>query len=443
MRFRILTAAIAVCAAACSGSSSDDVVDSRDAGVRDLGPRQGTIEQLDVEPEEIVHGLNSEATYGDNALMRQTSGGDYVIAYGVVPAGDPKQEVHYATRDGANSWTTELVGRPAEQVQDAPGTLVGLGFDLVGDVPHIVYAGGDDDDNMLSPFPTDLELRTKNGATWSSQILVDTSGEANGTCITGQNYCNFGNVVGTHAAIKANGAQYAVVYRDTHGGFADLDFGQADVELYLSNGGASQVDSERSGGPFADVAFKNDGSVVMAYNLARPDPFEDRVGVWVAYGTPGNYELRRVSSSETTSRTSLAVASDGTIYLAFFHLDARDLVLATSSDGGDTWTTEAVDESGATGLHPSLQLDAQDQPVIAYTYCGRTSNRDCPGELGEDSEVRLARRENGAWQLYTVYDGGGAGGVGLFNSLVIDADGKVAIAFQDATFRDLVFVKER
>lgn len=434
----VLLASFAV---ACSGGSGDDKVDSRDAGVRDLGPREVTIQTLDV-TEEIVAGLNSEATYGDNAVMRQAGNGNYMVAYGHVPTSDPKQEVHFAERTGPDTWVTELVGRPAEQVPDASGQLVGLGFDLVNGVPHVVYLGGDDDDNVLSPFPTDLELRTKNGGNWTSQILVDTSGEANGTCRTGQNYCNFGNVVGSHPSIRSNGSQYAVVYRDTHGGFADLDFGQSDVEVYFSGGGTEQVDSERSGGPFADIAFKPDGSVVVGYNLGRPDPAEDRTGVWVSYGSGGTYESRRISSSETTARVSLAVAADGTIYMAFFHLDARDLVLATSMDGGDTWTVEAVDERGTTGLYPSLALDDADQPVIAYTYCGPTSERDCPGQLGEDSEVRLARREAGVWKFYRVSDGQGFGGVGLFNSLVIGSDGKVAVAFQDAIRSDLVFAKE-
>ena len=209
-----------------------------------------------------------------------------------------------------------------------------------------------------------------------------------------------------------------------------------------SDTGPSLVDSERSGGSFGDIAFKPDGSVVVGYYLYRPDPAVDRVGIWVAYGSPGSYETRRVSTSGTSSKVSIAVASDGTIYLAFFALDARDLVLATSTDGGDTWTTEAVDASGQTGLHPSLALDPQDEPVIAYTYCGATSDRDCPGTLGEDAEVRLARREGGEWKRFRIADGQGFGGVGLFNSLVVGADGKAAVAFQDSTNSDLVFVEE-
>lgn len=439
---RLLTAPVFIFLFACSGSGDDGTVSGRDAGFRDAGPREVRVETLDIDSYEVVAGSGSEALIGDNLVMRQMSDGTYAIAYGVVPSGQTKQEIHYATRAGNNDWSTEMVIRPAETIMGASGTLVGLGFDLVNDAPHIAYLGGDDDMNVLTPFPTDLALATRNGGNWTERVLVDTSGEAGSECMTLQDVCAFGNVVGSHPALVSTGNGFAVVYRDTHGGFADDDLALSDVELYIEGMGAQHVDTERSGGSFSDIAQRPDGTFLTAYNLYRPDPGDDRVGTWVAYQNNGVWEQQRISTSQTTSRVSVAVASDGTMYVAFFHVDAADLVLATSTDNGETWTTEAIDESGKTGLHPSLALDPQDEPVIAYTYCGRTADRDCPGTLGSDSEVRLARREGGQWQLYSVDDGQGFGYVGFFNSLVVDSDGKAAVAFQDTQNSDLVFVKE-
>jgi hypothetical protein len=427
----------------CSGSGDDGKVEGRDAGFRDAGPREVRVEVLDVDYERVA-GMGTDSLIGDNLIMRQASDGSYVIAYGVVPAGAVKQEIHYATRSGPDTWSTEMVIRPAEAVPDASGTLVGLGFDLVNDEPHIAYLGGDDDGNVLSPFPTDLALATRGGGGWTERILVDTSGESAGTCTTLQDVCNFGNVVGSHPALRATGSGgFAVVFRDTHGGFAKDDLELADVEIYREGSGPVLVDPERGGGNYSDLAVKPDGSLIASYNLPVPDQAEDRLGVWVVYESGGTWERRRVSDAQTSARTGIAVASDGTVYVAFFDLGAGDLVLGTSTDGGDTWTVEAIDQSGKTGLHPSLALDPQDQPVIAYAYCGRTSDRDCPGSLNDGSEVRLARKEGGEWKLYRIDDGMGFGHVGLFTSIVVDADGKAAVAFQDERNSDLVFVKER
>jgi hypothetical protein len=304
-----------------------------------------------------------------------------------------------------------------------------------------VYIGGDDDMRPTSPFPTDLMLATKTGASWSERTLVDTSGEAVDDCPGTQNYCNFGGVVGTHASLEARSGGFAVVYRDTHNGFALDDYLRSDTEVYAEGGPFtnSNVDPVRGTGAFGDVAWMPDGNLVVAYNLEANDPNEDRLGVWAAIYDGAAWQRTRVSPSQTASRVSLGVDPSGVIWLAYYHADESALHVASSSDGL-SWNDEAVDVAGFTGIHPSLAIDGDGRPVVAYTDCGSRSG--CPGVLNEQSVVMLARREGAEWKIYLADDGEGNGYVGLFNSIAIQPDGKIGIAFQHAREKDVIFLRE-
>lgn len=425
------------------GSSNPGTSDGGAADGGTMTQDMGESSQDPVFACEVVDGLGSNSIVGDNTAIALTDDGRPALAYGVVPSGSSDREIHYAEQDANGDWSTELIVRPGANAPGG-GELTGLGLAFVQGVPHVVYQGGDDDGVATTPFPTDLMLSEKRGGTWTERTLVDTSAEAPATCDEIQNYCNTGGVVGTHASIKANQGGFAVVYRDTHFGFAKDDFGRSDVEVYAEGGPFtnSNVDPVRSGGAFGDLAFTA-GGMVVAYNLEKPIAGEERTGVWAAFYDGAAWQLRRVSESQTTSKVSIGEAPDGTIYLAMYHANNADLVVASSSDGGDTWTTETPDSRGKTGLHPSLSFDAQGRPVVAYAYCGPQSEQGCPGQLGQRSEVRLARKEAGGWATYTVDDGQGNGFVGLFNRIVTLPDGKLGVAFQDSRNNDLLFAREQ
>lgn len=438
----LLVFLLALSLSACSGDDKDPA-DLKDAGQNGNTDGGTTVEGPNFEYE-VAAGLGTAADIGDNARLALQANGEPALAYGVVPAQSTERQIHLAERQSDGTWTTEMAAIPGANAPSG-GDLVGLGFDYVDGVPHLAYIGGDDDMNPLTPFPTDLMLSTRMGG-WSERTLVDTSGEAQATCDEIQDYCNFGGVVGTHASLKAKpgGGGFAVIYRDTHNGFARDDLARSDTEVYAEGGPFtnSNVDPVRGSGSFGDVAWLSDGNLVTAYALEEPHPSEDRLGVWAAYYDGTEWQRTRVSPSLTTARVALTVAPDDTVWLAFYASDAADLVVARSEDGGATWDSETVDSTGKTGLHPSIAVDTEDRPVVAYTYCGKQSDRDCPGKLGGDSVVRLARREGGEWKIYTVDDGDGFGGVGLFNSIIVLPDGKLGVAFKSAETKDLIFTKE-
>ena len=422
-------------AAACGACSSDDgpgtTAPFADASVTVDGGGQAT--ELVFETC-VIDGLNTESIVGDNAVVALDSTGRPHVAYGIVPSGTSDRLIRLATKTGAcPAWSTEDVVDPG--ANNSGGDLVGLGFTFVNDVPHIVYIGGDNDGDQFDTV-SDLMLSTRTGGQWSEQTLADTSDQAVGVCPFVQDYCNRGGVVGTHPAIAAQGQSYVVAYRDNHFGFGADDIRRADVEAVASGLGfdRSVVDPGRSGGAYTDVALTTDGRPVVAYNLEAPEPPEDRVGVWAAVWRNGDWVLRKLSDAQTTSRTSVAAGANA-LYVAFFDSIGDDMVLATSTDDGDTWTTETIEVGGKVGLHPSLALDAQGRPVVAYTFCGDSAERRCPTRLIGQSEVRLARRRGDGWTISRVDDG--LVPAGFFNSLAIGPDGTIYVAYQDAN-NDLV-----
>ncbi|MBK8009895.1 MAG: exo-alpha-sialidase [Deltaproteobacteria bacterium] len=431
------------------GSNDESNGGGRDAGILDAAGDGGPTDAWTWTPsftDEVVEGLSSEAVVGDFAEMVLSPSGEPSIAYGYVPAASDVPEIHFAQRSSASgTWTTERVVIPAANEPQTNGTIRGLGLGYVDGLPHVVYIGGDDDDRGVISDLTDLMLSTRSaGGTWSERTLVDTSGEAPGVCPGTQDTCNFGNVVGSNAAIAvdAAGSAFAVSYRDTHGGFALEDLRLSDVEVY-SEGGPfqnSNVDPVSSGGDAGNILFTASNKILVVYNREVALTSDPVIGVWAALYDAGTWTKVKVWDQPSGSKLRLAQAPDGLIYMAIYDQTRSDLVLASSDDDGMTWTTETIESIGYTGLHPSVAIDLEGDPVIAYTYCGPAGGG-C-STLGAKSEVRVTRKKGGSWITRRVHDGQGFGGVGYFTSVQVLADGKLVFAFQDSRNSDLVFVRE-
>ena len=138
-----------------------------------------------------------------------------------------------------------------------------------------------------------------------------------------------------------------------------------------------------------------DGSLLATWLDAR----RGKSGVWMSRSTDGGrtWEANRPIYSEPTCpccRTAVAVAGDGSIYVAWRAIlpgDVRDVVVTRSSDGGASWAAPVrvrADDwvyPGCPHAGPSLEVDAKGAVHVAW-WTGKE------GEAG----VYYARSTDGA-----------------------------------------------
>jgi hypothetical protein len=137
-----------------------------------------------------------------------------------------------------------------------------------------------------------------------------------------------------------------------------------------------------------------------------------------------------MDSGDVGQFCSMKVAKDGTVWISYYGL--KQLRVAHRVDG--VWAHETVDVGSGSamdvGKYTSLQLDADQSPVIAYYDAGNKT-------------LKVARKKDGAWDAETVFEGDAWSGAdadgnpverpadaGRFPRLLIDGSTEY-IAFRD------------
>jgi uncharacterized delta-60 repeat protein len=95
--------------------------------------------------------------------------------------------------------------------------------------------------------------------------------------------------------------------------------------------------------------------------------------------------------------SSIQVNRDNQPMIAYYDRAHGDLKFAETTNFGQTWTIRTLDRTGVTGLYPSLQVDMSGRPLIAYY-------RQSSGDL-----VFAARNSTGRWGLQVVDSQGDVG----------------------------------
>lgn len=136
--------------------------------------------------------------------------------------------------------------------------------------------------------------------------------------------------------------------------------------------------------------------------------------------------------------SSMKVAPDGTVWIAYYDVNGGSLYAAHRT-GGPTWETMLVD-AGA-GLTPdagrwaSLDIGANGQPVVAYQDVGKGA-------------LKVARYDEGVWTLDDVYAGAPVtdeagtrpASAGQYARLLIDGSSEY-VAFYDGAQQKLMFAE--
>jgi len=130
--------------------------------------------------------------------------------------------------------------------------------------------------------------------------------------------------------------------------------------------------------------------------------------------------------------SSLELDASGSGYIGYYDDDLHNLMYAYQ--GGSNWITETVDNDSppgiATGMEPSLALDAFGNPHISYT------GDVCLG-TGNCGELRYAVRLPSGWITQTVETDHQY--TGYASSLALTSDGLPRISYFDALLGDLMY----
>jgi BNR repeat protein len=212
--------------------------------------------------------------------------------------------------------------------------------------------------------------------------------------------------------IEAHGEAPPQLATDIHGGISVLyAVGKEVPGERFPRSALRFVRSEDSGRTWTEPRTVNDGSEFGSHNFhaltAAPDGSllatwldarKGKSGVWMSRSSDGGrtWERNRPIYTDPTCpccRTSVAVAGDATVYVAWRAIlpgDVRDVVVTRSSDGGKTWAEPVrvrADDwvyPGCPHAGPSLEVDAKGDVHVAW-WTGRE------GEAG----VYYARSSDG------------------------------------------------
>ncbi len=160
---------------------------------------------------------------------------------------------------------------------------------------------------------------------------------------------------------------------------------------------------------------------------------------WTYTGLDGYPDDVGLDPGDRGKYTSIAVASDGAIWIAYHDVTAGVLRTATCPNGGTSWELGVGDAgTGAspnTGRFASIALDAEENPVIAHYQSDKQLLRiahyngsSFTGETVDEGTDNLAQ-DTGAQDI--------SADVGKYANLAIADDGTEYIAYYDAAHGDL------
>lgn len=430
---------------ACPGSKPQDVTG------QDAGP-DASVVQTSCSTGFCVGTLDPTPDPEETPLAIAVKSDDTVaVAYYQPVGNDAGYEIHYLEYANGKASAPEKIptgtdpsGTPrfnSERLMD-----LSLAIGPNGE-PEIAFLGGYSPDEAFW-FQNDLYLATRSGGSWSSQAVVQLSGEATFADGTPTPLVTNGFVVGVDPSIAVDDSGKTwIAYRDVQNGQFPSDWAGSDHEIAFGTGAPSGwtknviVDGE------GKLGYGGHSRLVIANGV--PTVVGDlRVGSFDSPGQKVYFSQRQANGFWTAPKqimtTGIANDQSGPSYAYDSQEGYAVAVVETSSSdsqqpnglyyvnsaNGSTWNDpDPILQLGTGGWWPSLAFDGSHTPYIAYYFCdGRTAIQ--PGSCRtSDDELRLTYRDaSDTWQIQTVDSAGGQ-----YPHLAFLHSGKPVVVYRDIT----------
>ncbi len=175
-----------------------------------------------------------------------------------------------------------------------------------------------------------------------------------------------------------------------------------------------------------DVAPDSERVVISYYDRSNGDlgfavgtPQDDGSIIWLHEKVDGGVDGTGFDTGDRGSYSSMRVAPDGTVWIAFYDATLKQLRYAHRQGGGPatmskrSWVTGVIDGGPDVGTWASLDLDVDGKPVVAYhdAASGTLKVARPAGDPGDDGAVTWTTAV--AWQGQA-FNGTDAEGAAIF-----------------------------
>jgi len=279
------------------------------------------------------------------------------------------------------TWTIEEV-----DTSGTAGTFTSLALDSSG-TPHICY---------IDTSSQGVIYATYTGSSWTSSRVAD----GNGYTVMGLDLSEIQHIAYVNQANQ--------------------------VELATWNPSSKKwrtnpVDSTSNNFAWVSMTFDVTGREHLSY--VDMDTGDLRMAYWDG----AVFVSSTVESNDFVGEhSSIALASNGTVFISYYDRTNGDLRMAFSQDRVN-WTISAIDQDGDVGLYTSIRIGSDGLPRISYY--DRTKG-----------DLKLARMVG--WNSWSITTVDSAGDVGAWSSLALSAHGRTYIAYLDLTYQQLRFARQ-
>ncbi len=220
-----------------------------------------------------------------------------------------------------------------------------------------------------------------------------------------------GGYVGVYSSLKYDSSNDPhISYQDASPGFFDLMYAYNTADTWY----VEIVDDEGTNGKFTSLDLDNNGKPHIAYQ--KTEGFELRY----ADKTGAAWDTETIEAGEASYgwHNSIAVDSNGRPHIAYY--ENTNGILKYARWTGSQWSIEQVDPAEYAGSYPSLVLDDSNNPHICY-YSSRWNS--------DNGRLKYAHKTGQGWTLEFLHN---STAMGKHPSLVLDDDERPVVAYTDA-----------